>query len=188
MKLSNDPAKAAPDLVLEEDFPADLDAEVRRLLCECFPKDAAIFAATRAWNGCRPKFSLMFREGERVIAHLGIVERIVSVDGLSVRAAGVQNVCVHPSWRGRHLSALLLDKAMEEARSRGFEAGLLFCLPELEPVYARSGWRRLSHREIVCRDAAGASGPLPGKNIAMDYPILFCEFPAGVLDLEGREW
>lgn len=188
MKLASDPSKIALVLVPEENFPASLDTEVRRLLCETFPEEVTTFSATRAWNGCRPKYSVMLTKEERVIAHLGIVERAISVGGVAMRAAGVQNVCVHPSYRGRHLSAFLLEEAMSEAESRGFEVGLLFCIPELDPIYARSGWRRLSQREIACRDATGASSLLPAKNIAMDYPICFDELPAGVVDLNGRDW
>jgi hypothetical protein len=63
----------------------------------------------------------------------------------------------------------------------------LFCVPALEKVYARTGWRTLSARRIT-RVEDGMDMPLPGGNIAMFHPLALAEFPEGDIRLRGNDW
>ena len=80
-----------------------------------------------------------------------------------------------------------MDEAMAEAVRRRIPFGLLFCLPELEPLYAAMGWRR-TDRTVIMHDEQGRSVPLPQKNVAMSIELGDDRFPSGPLDLEGRDW
>ncbi len=196
-------------IVNEEDIDARLDAEIRRGLVLCFPSDADVFATTRAWHGSAPSFSAVLEEGGTVVAHLGVVDRIIRVGtqpgacgtGVSpvrakdaangpqsIRVAGLQNVCVLSEHRGRGLVDRVLDAAMAEARRRGFDDGLLFCVPELEKVYARCGWRTLPGVPVTRIDDTGREVGLPGRNIAMYYPLARESFPPGPIHLQGNDW
>jgi hypothetical protein len=80
-----------------------------------------------------------------------------------------------------------MERAIEEMRRRGIEAGLLFCLPELEKVYVRTGWRRIKAAATM-RDVSGNPAPLPEKNITMAIPVTIPAFPRGDIDLMGPDW
>ena len=175
-------------VVKEEDMTPALDAAIRRGLAVCFPEDAEAFSQTRAWHGSLAAWSVVLEHEGEVIAHAGVVDRTLRVGEREVRVAGVQNVYVLPEFRRRGLTSRLMEKAMTEAAARGFDVGLLFCVPELERVYLRSGWISLGPRETLRVDETGAEVPLPAKNIAMFHPLRQPNFPHGLIHLQGNDW
>jgi GNAT superfamily N-acetyltransferase len=175
------------DLIAEADMSPQLDAEIRNGLCRCFPADREIYAETRAWHGAVPAYSVVLTDAGIVVAHLGVVDRTITVAGRPLRVAGVENVYVLPERRGQGLSRRVLIPAMDEALRREFDAGLLFCLPTLAALYGSCDWQTLSGCEIV-RTEDGCELPLPAKNIAMFYPLRVASFPAGRLHLGGNDW
>jgi predicted N-acetyltransferase YhbS len=126
-------------LIDERTMPAPVDAEIRRGLCICFPGDAALFSRSRAWHGSAPEFSVVLEDADRIVAHAGVVARTIGVGQTLLRVAGVQNVFVRPEYRGRGLSIRVVEAAIQEAAGRSFDAGLLFCVPALQSVYACCG-------------------------------------------------
>jgi GNAT superfamily N-acetyltransferase len=122
-----------------------------------------------------------------VVAHTGVVDRTITVGGTPLRVAGVQNVFVLPEFRGQGLSAKVLQTAMAEAGRRVFDCGLLFCVPQLEKVYAPHGWQGLGWREVI-RVQEGRETSIPDKNIAMFYPLRVAVFPKGLVHLQGNDW
>jgi len=174
-------------IVAEDDVGPELDAAIRRLLCACFPPDVEAFSARRAWNGVCPAFSVLGRNGDKVMGQVGIIARRITCGGVPVRVAGIQSLAVAPDWRRSGLSQRLMTTAMEEAWRQGIRSGLLFCVPELEAFYARLGWRRID-RYVTMRDAAGQTVPLTAKNISMELALAGDPLPPGPIDLEGRDW
>ena len=76
---------------------------------------------------------------------------------------------------------------MAEAGRRGFDCGLLFCVPPLAPIYARCGWRDLGELQVL-RLHEGREVRLPDKNIAMFHPLRIAAFPDGPIHLQGDDW
>ena len=188
LPMADSQALALPLQVIDEDHVGpELDAAVRRLLCECFPSDAEAFSLRRAWNEVRPAYSVFGRDGDQVVGQVGIVERRITCGGVPARVAGIQSLAVARNWRRSGLSQRLMTAAMNEARRRGARHGLLFCLPQLEGFYGRLGWRRVN-RAVTMRDAAGRTVPLTEKNISMELALAGDPLPPGPLDLEGRDW
>ena len=202
-----------PMIVDESSMPPELDAAIRAGLCACFPKDREHFAAGRDWHGSRPAFSAVVQEGvsvvasqtrqttasgqttapgadspAQVIAHAGVVDRVIEAGGVPLRVAGVQNVFVVPARRGTGLVHRVMKAAMAEAARRGLDCGLLFCSPALVKVYARTGWRPLPPAPITRVDAAGRELPLPAGNVAMFFPLARADFPPGDIHLRGNDW
>ncbi len=176
------------EVVNDEAVSARLDRLIRETLAACFPADEEHFSRDRSWH-TRPAWVVVALDADgTVAAHCAMVERTVVVGGhTSVPVAGVQGFSVLPGWRGTGLSDRIMERAIEEARRRGVGAGLLFCLPELEKVYARTGWRTLD-ASVSMRDDHGESAPIPGKNIAMAVTLGMASFPAGDIDLMGSDW
>jgi hypothetical protein len=65
--------------------------------------------------------------------------------------------------------------------------GLLFCVPEMEPFYRELGWSK-TDRPVAMLDEHRKSAPIPEKNIGMMIELGDERFPAGPLDLQGRDW
>jgi len=99
----------------------------------------------------------------RLVAHAGLVPVTVSVDGVRLRVAGLGGVVVAPELRGRGLARLVVGAAVEYGRGTdaGFgEFGLLFCWPELIPLYESLGWRVLDGDMQVEQPGGRVSMPL----------------------------
>lgn len=175
-------------IVFEKDMDERTDREIRKGLCECYPLDVEVFAKTRAWHGSSPAWSACREEDDRVTAHVGIVTREISVGIEKLRVAGIQNVFVLPSHRGMGLGGVIMQVAMDMAKGMGYDSGLLFCIPELEKMYARCGWTLLPKEEIVRVAESGREIPLPAKNIAMFHPLRRKDFPPGNIHLCGNDW
>ncbi|MDD5728954.1 MAG: GNAT family N-acetyltransferase [Victivallales bacterium] len=175
-------------IIDEAAMTSEFDRAVRDALCRCFPGDAAIFSRSRAWHGSAPAWSIIMFDGERIAAHAGIVDRTIAAGETLLRVAGIQNVFVLPEYRGTGRGAELMTAAMKEAGKRHFDAGLLYCIPQLEKVYAQCGWRLLPERQIVRIDENGNQVSLPAKNITMFFPLQVRAFPDGVINLRGNDW
>jgi predicted N-acetyltransferase YhbS len=176
-----------PQIIDESQVTPELDAEIRQALCVCFPADAEVFSQTRQWHGSGPAYSALICDGGRVIAHVGVVDRVVAFGDVKARAAGIQNVFVRPEFRGQGLSDAVMRAAQSEAVRRGFDCGLLFCIPKLEAVYARTGWQTISNA-VLRTDDDGVEKPLPGRNVAMLLPIRLVSPPPSVIHLMGNDW
>lgn len=175
-----------PRIIDEVNMTESMDARIRAGLCTCFPRDTAVFSQQRAWHST-PTYSVVVEHDEQVVAHAGVVSRQITVGAQRLLVAGVQNVFVLPEHRGRYLVDQVMAAAMNEAKVRGHDCGLLFCLPALEKVYRRCGWDTVSCREVV-RIEQGIEKPLPESNIVMFHPLQVAQFPPGPIHLCGNDW
>ena len=174
--------------VLEEDqISPTMDRAIRDLLCECFPADSDVFPHTRYWNDLAPEYTVVCESGQQVVGHLAITVRTITSAGKPIRVAGPLSVAVAVGQRGAGLSRRLMDEAFAEAVRRRVPFGLLFCVPELEPLYSSMGWQH-TDQPVTMRDEQGRSVPLPRKNNAMFIELGNDSFPRGPLDLRGRDW
>ena len=179
---------ATVQLIDESDLAPDLEASIRRMLVMCFPKDARFFSHSRAWHGSPPSFSAVVVEGEEVIAHLGVVQRRITIGDAPADVAGIQNVAVLPEHRGKGLTRKMLTAAVDEALQRHLDYGLLFCEPKTIPVYARCGWLELPDQPLVRIDSDEQEKPLLPGNLPMWFPLAKRAFPAGTVHLGGNDW
>jgi GNAT superfamily N-acetyltransferase len=175
------------ECVEESEMSPALDRRIRDLLCLCFPPDVPVFSQTRHWHGTAPEFSFVRREARKIVGHVGIVRRTIQVGSSRIVIAGVQNLAVAPDRRKSGLGALLMIRAMDEARRRGIPFGLLFCVPGLARFYCSLGWQILD-RSFYMADETGARTGIPEKNIGMSLPLGTQPFPPGEVDLLGRDW
>ena len=100
----------------------------------------------------------------------------------------MQNLCVLPEYRGQGLCRAVLSAAMEAAKGRGSDFGMLFCVADLVSVYERCGWKQLSDRPFIRVDSDGVEKPLVEGNLPMWLPLVEKEFPAGGVHLAGNDW
>lgn len=174
-------------LFTEDIITESLNTSILKELCKSFPQDRDYFAHNRGWHGSFPKYTLVALHDTRVLGHLAVVERIITVGGKPFLIGGVQNVFVTRDARGAGLSGELLREAVREMSARKYEYGILFCIKELQKVYAAYGWLPVSERKSIRQENA-TPHPLPPDNIAMYYPIHTQSFPHGDIDLCGNDW
>jgi GNAT superfamily N-acetyltransferase len=173
----------------EQDISPELDKSIRKMLAVCFPHNREYYQRQSWWH-CVPIFRVIGRyDTSSIVAHAAVVERVVIVghESLKVRVVGIQSFCVLPEYRGRGFSDKMMSTAMAEASRRGFDAGLLFCLDEIEPIYRRMGWSKLE-AAVYMTDDKNSKTSIPAKNITMFYPLKAKQFPAGDIDLAGPDW
>jgi len=176
------------EIVKEIEMPDAIDQSVRDGLCRCFPPDREIFSKSRGWHGSMPAWNVIMEDAGKVVAHVGIIDRVIRAGNQKLRVAGIQNVFVLPEYRGHGLSDRIMDACMLEAARLDFDTGLLYCVPALEKVYARCGWKLLPKELIIRIDEHGGEVALPDKNIAMFHPLKVLKFPAGTVHLQGNDW
>ncbi|MER0484915.1 GNAT family N-acetyltransferase [Streptomyces sp. Edi2] len=83
------------------------------------------------------------RRDGRLVAHTGLVTLPLSAGPVETQVVGFGGVVVAPDLRGHGLARLVVDPALEHARTMGPPYGLLFCRPHLVSLYQRLGWRTL---------------------------------------------
>lgn len=98
------------------------------------------------WLPKRDHFGI--RHAGRLVAHAGLLQLPISIDGVGTEVVGVGGVAVAPDLRGHGLARSVVSAALDHARTMGPQHGLLFCRPPLVPLYQRLGWWRRpgSHR------------------------------------------
>jgi len=131
---------------------------------------------------------VLVEKDDTVIAHVAVIDRTIRIGDRPLRIAGIGNVFTLPEYRRGALYYRVMKTAMAEAERRDFDCGLLFCVPEIEKVYAFMRWQTLPDAQIVRIDENGQEAPIPGKNIAMFYPLKVQQFPPGRIHLQGNDW
>ncbi len=171
----------------EKEITPNVDAAIKHLLCECFPKDIGVFGKTRYWHGCAPQYSVVHMKDGNVLGHIGIVVREITCDGTSVKVAGIQNMAVAVQMRGTGLSGMLISHAMDVAAAKDIKHGMLFCSYELERFYASQGWQARNARvNLTCGENTVADIE---KHIYMIKDLSSEIFPdCTVINLNGLDW
>jgi hypothetical protein len=145
-----------------------------------------IFGLEDAGYRWRPKdYHFVTEEGGRALSHVGVVKAAVSVGGRRLTVGGVGGVVTVPEAQGRRLVHAAMRQADEFiCRELGADFGMLFCLPRLEPFYARQGWQALEDEvEIEQPD-----GKVVWPYRVMVKPCGERVWPAGRVEVEGLPW
>ena len=125
-------------------------------------------------------------EGDRLVAHVGVMERTIRVGGQPLHVAGVYSVMTRPADRGKGYASAALREAATFMKEQLGEAahGLLVCIDERLPFYSRLGWQRVD--APVSFDQPG--GRQVNEINTMVLPLRGEPWPAGDVDLRGLPW
>jgi predicted N-acetyltransferase YhbS len=117
---------------------------------------AAIERAARVgapWFAGSTPFAVF--EGGEAIAHAGVLELPMIVEGAAQRVAGIHGVCTHPERRGEGLARAVIEAALDHCEP-SYAAVLLFTV---EPaLYRRFGFRAVVERSFL------AQAPSPARH------------------------
>jgi len=131
----------------DSDVTPALDQKLRALLSQCFVKgqDAEIFSCQR-YHQEMPQHRYLMWQGEELVAHVAVHDKLVTVSGVTYAISGIAEVCVHPKYRKRGLVKSLMERVNAERLKAGDAFALLF---GDEQVYASSGYRCIDNLYVL---------------------------------------
>jgi len=119
-------------------------------------------------------------DGQRV-GHVGIVDRITSIDGSPARTGLVGGVFTDPRLRNQGLATRLMERARDVMVDLGMKYGILMCDSRLVPFYERFGWRVVDGPLIFDR----GWGPQTSPSRTMVLPLQSDDIPSGTINVNG---
>lgn len=175
------------EIIDEHDFDADLDRRIRELLRACFPDWRDIFQERRTWHSTSPIFSVVAKDGERIVGHIAVVVRTITTTwNFRYNVVSIQGVCVSPDVRHTGLAHQLLKAALDESARRGFLFAILYCKEHLVSFYTSQGWK-LADDSIVMWNQRDL--PISMRsNCPMYFELTDTSFPEGPLDVHSPSW
>jgi hypothetical protein len=160
---------------------------LRALTAAVYPPEVVARSPGRFLQWAPPMWSVLVwtMEGQ-LVAHVGIVTREGTLDGVPVQIGGIGSVKTHPEAQGRGYASAALRRAATALYADHHVAfSLLVCQAHLLPFYGRLGWLPFLGRLIVEQ---------PGGSIVftINRPMVLSGLhPApqrGVIDLRGLPW
>jgi predicted N-acetyltransferase YhbS len=115
----------------------------------------------------RKNVHTVLRDGDRLIAHVGLLVVELEAGGRAFPAVGVGGVFVTRARRGQGLLRPLLDSALGRAAELGPAHAMLFCSDRNARMYERFGFRLIAAPVVV--DQPG--GPVEMPDNAMWRPL-----------------
>jgi predicted N-acetyltransferase YhbS len=170
------------EYVREPDVSPALDRELRELISGCFNQPHAAFFKERRYAQEMPLHRYLLRSAAgRLVAHVAVHEKVVTVGEAEVRVGGIAEVCVHESARGRGHVRTLLEQAHHGLVERGIEFALLFGDSE---IYASSGYRAIPASIARFNPTTQCVEVAPNPS-ALVRPLDDRTWPTGPVDLRG---
>jgi len=161
---------------------ATLDGELRELISGCFDRPHTAFFKERRFAQEMPLHRHLLRDGSgKLVAHLAVHVKRVTVAREELVVGGIAEVCVHETQRGRGHVGFLLRVAEQNLLENGSLYAILF--GEV-PVYASSGYRPIGApiRRLDPVTQREETGLMP---LALVHALSERPWPEGLVDLHG---
>lgn len=177
-------------ILVEEKVDNVLDEKIRTNLCLAFPHSAWYFKESRGWKGAFPRWNvIVFNKAQLPIAHIGVIERKISIEQKDYLIYGLQNIYVIPDYQGKGLATKMLKIVAIEAEKRRLDFGLLFCRPHVETLYLNSGWQPVSRPTIYIEDDLGHNVTRTFVHDSLYFKAGVIQFlPSGIINFNGPDW
>jgi GNAT superfamily N-acetyltransferase len=175
------------DLKSVTDFSDGEHDALKALTAAVYPPEVLATRPGRAFHWAPTQWSVLVWTAEgRLIAHVGIVTREGTLDGVPVKIGGIGSVKTHPQAQGQGYASAALRRAATALHDDHHVAfSLLVCQEHLLPFYGRLGWLPFPGHLVVEQP----SGPIIFTvNRPMVLPGLQPAPRQGVIDLRGFPW
>lgn len=127
--------------------------------------------------------SFIVREDGRVIAHSGIIPRLIGTSAGDFVIAGLARVCCDPNQRGRGLGEVIARAALGVVDSGAFPFSLFQTSPEVRPFYEKLGACAVDNKIVNSFGDEAEKSPFWDR-VVMCYPA-DGDWPEGEIDLKG---
>lgn len=122
----------------DDSVDAEMDQKLKDLFTSCFTKPQDhVFKERRYFKEPYKHRWVIKNEAGRLVAHVGVHDKIVEADGAKLKIGGIAEVCVLPDYRGRGYVRIMLDKIHSWMEEQPFDFSMLFGDPK---VYSSSGY------------------------------------------------
>ena len=134
-------------------------------------------------SGPAMTWSVLAKPDQRVVAHTGILYRVIRVGDVWVPVGGLSNVMTLPEARGRgYARAVVSSAAAFVGVWLWAPFAVVLCAPECAAFYQALGWRE-TNAPISCEQQALLN------RVAMVLPCQGeADWPSGPIDLCGAPW
>ena len=148
---------------------SSLDPRLASLLGRVWPRLPAGVARAEALGFAWTDVSTPFvrREGERVVAHVGVIELPLVIAGRRVRVGSIHAVCTDPERRRRGLGRALMQETLTACAGRFETLVLTTLIPEF---YTAFGFRPVPEHAFTRALAPLAPSPSPGGRVLTEGP------------------
>lgn len=139
---------------------------IGELLAESWTRLPAVIERARGWGAdwCELSTPFVEREGSRIVAHVGVIELPLLLDGQVERVAGIHAVCTAGERRGRGLMPRTMARALAWVDAR-YETAILWANdPDL---YGRFGFVAREESIFVVTQRGG---PARARPLSLDDP------------------
>lgn len=146
-------------------------------------RERDLFGASTAGLAYRPKNRhLAAREEGSLVAAVGVTIATVEIEGNEpFDVVGVGSLVVHESARGTGVATELMRRLKPMLEAMAPDRAMLFCQPELMPIYARRDYRPIDAAVEVDQPGGPIEMPIP----AMWRPLRTADWPTGRVRVHG---
>jgi GNAT superfamily N-acetyltransferase len=145
----------------------------------------ALAASSYTWAA--PTWSVLVEADGRVVAHAGILYRVIQVGQLRVPVGGLAGVMTLHDWRGRgYARAALAHATAFVAMQLWARFAVVICPREDTAFYEHLGWR-VAEAPISCEQ--------PGGQVTLEGEVVLslacqgeADWPGGPINLMGTPW
>ena len=138
---------------------------------------------TWAW----PNWSALIKADQRVVAHVGIMYRVIQIGDLRVPVGGIAGVMTLPGWRQRGYARAALAKATAFVGTQLWAPfAVVICPTDDTGFYEHIGWRVAE--EAIWSDQPYGRLKLEGEVVVFVPCQGDADWPSGPIDLCGAPW
>lgn len=130
------------NIVNDFEIPKEKREALRVLLNSCFPD----YFIQREYFKQIPKFRYLVWDEEKLVAQMGVENRVINIDGDIVRIFGVIDLCVEDGYRSHNIATNLLERVEYLGLKNGIDFIILFA--DDHRLYRKNGYRLVSN---ICR-------------------------------------
>ena len=127
--------------------------------------------------------SFVIREGDRVLAHAGVLPRTIGTSHGDLTIAGLCRVCTDPEMRGKKLGEMVVRRVFDLVDDKTFDFSLFQTSPRVSKYYEGLGACVIDNRIINSLGTNPQECPF-WDEVRMRYPANR-EWPTGEIDLRG---
>lgn len=127
--------------------------------------------------------SFVIREGDRVIAHAGLLPRTICTQEGDITVAGLSRVCSDPEFRGKGLGELVVREVFSLIDAGVFRFSLFQTSHKVRPFYEKLGATLVANRIVNSLSDDGLVCPF-WDDVVLRYPR-DRYWPEGEIDLRG---
>lgn len=130
---------------IEYDIEPSLHEEITKLRNACFPSTAK----DRSYFKQLPHFRYLAYEDGRLVGHMGIDHRVISVGNAIFSIFGIIDLCISGCSQGKGIASAMLERVSGLAKEKRID--FLFLVADDHRIYEKNGFKLISNYLVWLR-------------------------------------